>query len=173
MVTYEFNAKNGETHTGTFMEYFQIGAAVGGKVEGEKNLYPLSFDGIDWRDKESLEEANKGHLFKEFHDAHHSLKVVEEHEVDPHSIVGLLLSDGVFLGNIHAFAGLDIPIVIFNSCGSLLELVSDISFAGARTVIGSMWSILDTEAGTFARTLFEHIWTGKKKWTHFTRSVLW
>ena len=46
-----------------FLEYFQIGRKRGDKYEVERKIYPLQADGIDWENKEALEEAGIGHLF--------------------------------------------------------------------------------------------------------------
>ena len=158
-VVYRFQAREGKNHTMRFLEYFQIGRKRGEKYEVETKLYPLQVDGIDWENKEALEKAGVSHLFREFLiQQHMSLaEVIESNQIDPKSIEGLLLYDGIFIGWINMFAGQNNPIVILNSCGSLIEMRGLVGFAGTRALIGTMWSVYDDDAYNFATAFFSEI----------------
>ena len=158
-VVYGFQARDGQNHTMRFHEYFQIGRKRGDKYEVERKIYPLQADGIDWENKEALEKAGISHLFREFFIQEQAdlTEVIESNQIDPRSIEGLLLYDGVFIGWINMFASQNNPIVILNTCGSLIEMRGLLEFAGTRTLIGTMWSVYDNDAYDFATAFFREI----------------
>ena len=158
-VVYGFQARDGQNHTMRFLEYFQIGRKRGDKYEVERKIYPLQADSIDWENKEALEEASIGHLFHEFFIQEQAglTEVIESNRIDPRSIEGLLLYDGVFIGWINIFASQNNPIVILNTCGSLIEMGGLVGFAGTRALIGTMWSVYDDDAYSFATAFFSEI----------------
>ena len=158
-VIYRFQARDGKNHTMRFIEYFQIGRKRGDKYEVETKLYPLQVDGIDWENKEALKEAGISHLFREFliQEQAGLTEVIESNQIDPRSIEGLLLYDGVFIGWINLFASQNNPIVILNTCGSLIEMRGLLEFAGTRALIGTMWSVYDDDACDFATAFFREI----------------
>jgi hypothetical protein len=158
-VVYRFRARDGQSHTMRFLEYFQIGRPRGDKYEVESKLYPRQVDGIDWENKEALDEAGIGHMFREFciQKQAHRLEVVEANWLNPKSIEGLLLYDGIFMGTIEMFASQNNPIVILNTCGSLIEMGGLVGFAGTRALIGTMWSVYDDDAYSFAMAFFSEI----------------
>ena len=49
------------------------------------------------------------------------------------------------------------PIVILNTCGSLLEMRAIFGSAGTRALIGTMWSVYDDDAYDFATAFFREI----------------
>jgi hypothetical protein len=83
--------------------------------------------------------------------------VVDAKDVEPKSIEGIALSDGVHFGFIYIFCLGNNPVVLINSCASLLELGRNISYAGPKSLIGTMWSIYDDDARQFARHFFNHL----------------
>ena len=95
-----------------FLEYFQIGRKRGDKYAVETKLYPLQVDGIDWKNKEAMKEAGISHLFREFliQQQMSLAEVIESNRIDPKSIEGLLLYDGIFIGWINMFASQNNPI---------------------------------------------------------------
>ena len=158
-VVYRFRARDGQDHTMRFFEYVQFGRKRGEKYAVETKLYPLQVDDIDWENKEALEEAGIGHMFGEFliqQRAHH-LEVVEANWITPRSTEGIALYDGVFIGWINMFASQNNPIVILNTCGSLIEMRGLLEFAGTRALIGTMWSVYDDDACDFATAFFREI----------------
>ena len=158
-VIYRFRARDGKNHTMRFLEYFQIGRKRGDKYAVETKLYPLQVDGIDWKNKEAMKEAGISHLFREFliQQQMSLAEVIESNRIDPKSIEGLLLYDGIFIGWINMFASQNNPIVILNTCGSLIEMRGLLEFAGMRALIGTMWSVYDDDAYNFATAFFSQI----------------
>ena len=158
-VVYRFRARDGQNHTMRFLEYFQIGRPRGDRYEVERKIYPLQADGIDWKNKEALEEVGIGHLFREFFIQEQAglAEVIESNRIDPRSIEGLMLYDGIFIGWINMFASQNNPIVILNTCGSLIEMRGLLEFAGTRALIGTMWSVYDNDAYSFATAFFSEI----------------
>ena len=153
-VEYNFLSRDGKTHTAKFLEYFQFKPIDKKYVEVETKEYPIEFDGINWKDKKGLEQAHISHIFRDYVEASEK-KLIGSREVEAKSIEGLLLADGVFLGNIRLFSSMGNPVVILNTCGSLLELGEHLSLAGARACMGTMWSIFDEDARQFAPLFFE------------------
>ena len=158
-VVYRFNARDGKSHTMQFLEYYQFGRTKGELVAVDTKLYPLQVDGIEWENKQALAEAGIDHMFRDFliQKRESMIDVVEADDVHPKSIEGLSLADGVFMGTIRKFASNNNPIMIFNTCGSLLEMRGLLAFAGPRALIGTMWSVYDGDAYRFATTIFEDI----------------
>ena len=158
-VVYSFKDLKGKIHTMKLLQYYQFGPVKGDKVHVETKEYFLEFDGIDWNNKEKLSQIGISHLMREWLNAHHQhkTKLVEYKNVNPKSIEGIALSDGVFIGFIHVFSVCNNPILILNTCASLIELGKTISFAGPRSLIGTMWSIYDRDARIFANRFFESI----------------
>ena len=158
-VVYRFAARDGKSHTMQFLEYYQFGRKKGELYEVETKLYPLKVDGIEWENKQALEEAGIDHLFRDFliQKRESMIDVVEADDVHPKSIEGLSLADGVFMGTIRKFASNNNPIMIFNTCGSMLQMRELLAFAGPRALIGTMWSVLDGDAYKFATRFFQSI----------------
>ena len=154
--TYRFMGSDGKMHVAKIFEYFQFGRIIGDEVnvEVEKKDYPLEFDGINWNDKKAITENGLQHIFRDYINASRELELIEAENIKPKSIQGLLLTDGVFLGTIHTFSCGANPILFFNTCGSLIELGGNMSFAGGRVLIGTMWSIYDDDANEFANKFF-------------------
>ena len=154
-VVYRFRSRDGESHTMQFLEYFQFARIQGDKYEVETKQFPLQVDGIDWRNKETLANAGILHMYGEYLGQNRAeLEIVEAREIEPPSIEGLLLCDGVFLGTIGEFACQNNPIVVLNTCGSLQEMSGLLEFAGTRALIGTMWSVDDSDAYNFASAFF-------------------
>jgi hypothetical protein len=159
-VEYEFESNDRKKHKILMLEYFQFGPSRDDKIEVEVKQYPLSVDGVDWKDKDTLKKNGISHLFFEFvHSDDKSHKVIYECKAQPKTIEGLLLSDGVFLGMPGIYAHANNPIILINTCGSLLELGEHFSFMGCRAFIGTMWSIYDKDAQSFAIDLFNKLTT--------------
>jgi len=156
-VVYRFKSRDGKTHTVKLLEYYQIGEVVEDNVEIETKEYFLEFDGIPWEDKQTLAQKGISHLAREYVMAGNNLDLIEYRKLSPKSIEGLLLFDGIFLGNIRTFSRGNNPIVFFNTCASLLELSKNMSFASARALIGTVWSIYDDDARLFSKTFFKSI----------------
>jgi hypothetical protein len=157
-VEYEFDSNDGKKHRILMLEYFQFGPAIGDKIEVEVKQYPLSVDGVDWKDKDTLEKKGIGHLLFEFvHSNLENHKVISECKAHPKTIEGLLLADGVFLGMPGIYAHSNNPIILINTCGSLLELGQHFSYMGCRVFMGTMWSIYDKDAQTFAIDFFTEL----------------
>lgn len=154
-VIYRFKSRDNKSHTVKLLEYYQFGRVVDDKVEVLTKEYFLEFDGINWEDKKALAENGILHIAREYFDVRDEVELVEYKEVNPRSIEGLLLHDGVFIGGISNFSLGNNPVVIFNTCASMVELGNLVSFAGARCLLGTMWSVYDKSARQFAKRLFQ------------------
>ncbi len=157
IVKYKFTASNGKEHTAKVIEYFQFGRAIEDLVEIATKQYPLEFDGISWNDKKALKKAKISHIMWEFSKAHKSLKLISWEPYFSNKIEGVKLNDGVFLSGISSFEEDNNPIVILNSCSSLLEVGEIINFGLCRILIGTMWPVIDQEAKDFATFLFDEM----------------
>jgi hypothetical protein len=113
-VVYSFKDLKGKSHTMKLLEYFQFGPVKGDKVLVETKEYFLAFDGINWNDKEKLSQIGISYLVREWINAHqqHKTKLVEYNNINPKSIEGIALHDGVFIGFIHLFSLCNNPIII-------------------------------------------------------------
>lgn len=156
-VIYGFKSRNNQNHTIKLLEYFQFGERKNDKIHVETKIYPLEIDGISWRDKDTLQRKGISHLFKEYVSIGRGATLIEEKNADPKQIEGLLLYDGVFLGTVDNYTLGNNPIIFLNTCGSLYKVGKLLDFAGARGLIGTMWSIYDSDANIMAKSFFKNI----------------
>jgi len=158
-VIYSFEDLQGNTHEVKVLEYFQFGEVKGDKVNVETKEYFLEFDGISWDDKERLAKIGISHLMRQWINAQHQqrTKMVTYNNIKPKSIQGIGLHDGVYIGFIYIFSQANNPILILNTCCSLIELGHMLSAAGPRALVGTMWSIFDEDARQFANEFFNTI----------------
>ncbi|MHC4394331.1 MAG: hypothetical protein ACYS1A_01625 [Planctomycetota bacterium] len=158
-VIYSFEDLKGKRHEVKLLEYYQLGPVKGEKVLVETKEYFLEFDGIAWDDKERLAQIGISHLVRQWINAHHQGKttLVKYKEVNPRSILGIGLHDGVYIGFTHIFSQANNPILLLNTCASLIELGDMLCAAGPRSLVGTMWSIYDKDARRFANSFFDAI----------------
>lgn len=157
IATFKFKSRNGNYHTAKILEYYQFGRVAGDMVDIELKQYPLEFDSISWRDKKLLKKMNLSHMLLEFVNAKDDTELLTSEEVNTNKIEGIKLFDGVFMGDITSFEIDNNPIIILNSCGSLIEAGIMLNFGMPRVLIGSLWPVLDKSAKSFAISLFNNL----------------
>lgn len=157
IVTYKFNSSNGKEHVAKILEYYQLGPGVGDMIYVELKQYPLEFDGIPWKDKKQLKRHGITHIFWEFTKAKDNLTMLKFSKVKLNKIEGIKLFDGIFMGNIEYFEIDNNPIILLNSCGSLVEVGEIVNFGIPRVLIGTLWPVLDKSAKDFAVNLFNNL----------------
>ncbi len=148
---YEYQDENGSAHVIKVREFYQFLRMVDDKVQVESKYEFLSVDGVDWEDKEEIRKRRLS--IKRFVEGGRE-KLVSSEEISVNSLEGLVLSNGVFMGNIHFFANSGNPVLFLNTCGSLANCGKLLSFAGARAIIGTAWSIFDSDAVIFTKEFF-------------------
>jgi hypothetical protein len=148
---FEHKDQNGNTHVIKVREFYQFLRVVDRKIEVESKYEPLSIDGVDWKDKEEI--RNRGLSIEGFIEEEEK-KLISSEDISVNTLEGLVLSNGVFMGNIHFFANMGNPILFLNTCGSLTKAGKLLSFAGARALIGTAWSIFDSDATIFSKEFF-------------------
>jgi len=171
-VTYDFKDIRGNSHSMRVLEYYQFGESIGDLIAVQTFQEFLSIDGIPYKESELIAAKGLDHLKRDFVNDD-NLKVLSAVELEPDTILGLKLSNGVFIGDVRSYAELNDSIIILNTCGSLLETSQMLSFSGARCLIGTMWSVSDLEARKFALELFNQgIETDMLSAFHYARSKL-
>lgn len=148
---YEFKDENGNPHIIKVREFYQFLRVIDGKVEVETKEEFLAIDGVNWEDKKAIDD--RGLSIKGFLERHDH-KLISSEEISVNNLEGLVLSNGIFMGNIHHFANFGNPVLFLNTCGSLANAGKHLSFAGARAIIGTAWSIYDPDAVIFSREFF-------------------
>jgi|GEM_PF-3181830 len=158
-VIYSFEDLKGKKHEMKLLEYYQLGPVKDDKVRVETKEYFLEFDGIAWDDKERLAQIGISHLVRQWINAHHQnkTKLVSYKDINPQSIQGIGLHDGVYIGFTYIFSQSNNPIILINTCCSLIELGDMLCAAGPRALVGTMWSIFDEDARRFANGFFDAI----------------
>ncbi|MHC4864904.1 MAG: hypothetical protein ACYTEX_12510 [Planctomycetota bacterium] len=158
-VIYSFEDIKGKRHEVKLLEYYQLGPVKGEKVRVETKEYFLEFDGIPWNDKEKLARIGISHLGRQWMSAHHQRKttLLAYKDVNPQSIEGIGLYDGVYMGFTHMFSQANNPILLLNTCASFIELGHTLCAAAPRSVVATMWSVYDEDARRFANRFFEAI----------------
>lgn len=160
IVTYLFKSRDGSEHVGKFIEFYQFGKSnEKGKILIDRKYYPLEFDGVKWTNKKELKRKNISHILMEFIKAEFgsNIKVIKTEEYRSNKIEGINLNDGVFMGNISCFENSNNPIIILNSCSSLVEAGELVNFAVPRVLIGTLWPVFDKDAKEFAVNLFNRM----------------
>jgi hypothetical protein len=158
-VIYSFEDFKGKKHEVKLLEYYQFGPFKDEKVLVETKEYFLEFDGIPWDDKQRLSQIGISHLVRQWINARQQQKttMVSYKNVNPRSIEGILLHDGIYIGFTYIFSLANNPILILNTCASLIGFGDWLLYAGPRSLVGTMWSIYDKDARLFANEFFDAI----------------
>jgi len=151
IVEYEYSDSNNVMHRIKLIEYFQFLRKVEDKIEVESRKEFLEVDGISWSNKEEIRKLNFS--LPDYINCKTS-RMVKEEPYNSNILQGILLKNGVFFGNINHFASMDTPILFLNTCGSLMRVSEYLNYAGAKAIIGSMWSIYDKSAVEFSEFFF-------------------
>ena len=122
----------------------------------------ISLDGVDWTDPVAKEKLYVGQAMWDFQQltaqGPSELQPVSKTDVD--RVVGssaMMMSDSNLLFAYPAIADAGTPIIINNACLSWHRLAGDMTFAGARAYVGTLFPVLSVEAeGVVVRVIEKH-----------------
>jgi hypothetical protein len=123
----------------------------------------ISLDGVDWTDraaKAKLYVGNAIHDFNRLMDAGPSgLEPIKKETVD--RVIGssaMRMSDSNYIFAHHSIADTGTPIVINNACVSWHRLAGNMTFAGARAYIGTLFPVTSIEASAVVKRILDAHW---------------
>jgi hypothetical protein len=123
----------------------------------------ISLDGIDWTDraaKSKLYVGNAIHDFNRLMDGGPSkLDPVKKETVD--RVVGssaMMMYDSNFIFAHHSMADVGTPIIINNACVSWHRLAGNMTYAGARAYIGTLFPVTPIEASEVITKVLDVHW---------------
>ncbi|MGY3149267.1 hypothetical protein ACVWYQ_006266 [Bradyrhizobium sp. USDA 3397] len=123
----------------------------------------VSLDGVDWTDRTAKAKLYVGeavHDFNRLMDGGPSkFNYTKRETID--RVVGssaLMMSDSNFIFAQHSIADMGTPIVINNACVSWQRLAGDITYAGARAYIGTLFPVTPIEASEVATRILDRHW---------------
>jgi hypothetical protein len=123
----------------------------------------VSLDGVDWTDrtaKSKLHVGNAIHDFNRLMDGGPSkFKPVKRETID--RVVGssaMMMSNSNLIFAQHSIADMGTPIVINNACVSWHRLAGDMTFAGARAYIGTLFPVTPIEASEVVTRILDAHW---------------
>ena len=162
--TYEFTDSEGLHRT------FVVDLAVGFARTDDPNILKvgeymrfISLDGVDWTDqaaKAKLYVGNAMHDFNErLKEGPNELKPVKRETVD--RVVGssaMMMSDSNLLFAQHTIADVGTPIIINNACLSWHRLAGDMTYAGARAYVGTLFPVTSAEAASVMTKVLDEHW---------------
>jgi hypothetical protein len=122
----------------------------------------VELDGVDWTDREAKSKLYVGNAVHDFNrlmgDGTSKLPITKKEEVD--RVVGssaMMMCDSNFIFAQHTIADIGTPIIINNACVSWHRLAGDMTFAGARGYVVTLFPVTPFEASeVIARVLDAH-----------------
>lgn len=123
----------------------------------------VSLDGVDWTDRTAKAKLYIGeavHDFNRLMDGGPSKFNYTKRETI-NRVVGssaMMMSDSNFIFAQHSIAGMGTPIIINNACVSWHRLAGDMTFAGARGYIGTLFPVTPIEASEVVTRLLDRHW---------------
>ncbi|GMO93562.1 hypothetical protein TM239_03030 [Bradyrhizobium sp. TM239] len=123
----------------------------------------VSLDGVDWTDRVAKSRLYVGeavHDFNRLMDGGPSEFNYTKREIIDR-VVGssaMMMSDSNFIFAQHSIAGMGTPIIINNACVSWHRLAADITYAGARAYIGTLFPVTPIEASEVVTRLLDGHW---------------
>jgi hypothetical protein len=163
--TYEF------TDSESLLRTFVVDLAVGFARTDDPNIVKvgqfiryISLDGVDWTDRAAKATLYVGNAVQDFTDlireGPNELEPVKKDTVD--RVVGssaMMMSDSNLLFAQHSMAAMGTPIVINNACLSWHRLAGDMTYAGARAYVGTLFPITPFEAESVVTKVLDEHWT--------------
>ena len=163
--TYEFTDSEGLDRT------LVIDLAIGVARTDDPNILKvghyfrfISLDGVDWTDraaKKRLYVGNAIHDFnRRFKGGPDELKPVRRETVD--RVVGssaMMMSDDNLLFAYHTIADIGTPIIINNACVSWHRLAGNMTYAGARAYVGTLFPVTASEAAAVVTKVLGEHWS--------------
>ncbi|MCD9824045.1 hypothetical protein [Bradyrhizobium japonicum] len=123
----------------------------------------VSLDGVDWTDRTAKAKLYVGeavHDFNRLMDSGPStFKYTKRETID--RVVGssaMMMSDSNFIFAQHSIAGMGTPVIINNACVSWHRLAGDMTFAGARAYIGTLFPVTPIEASEVVTRILDAHW---------------
>lgn len=120
------------------------------KLKVEQHVRPISYGGKRLRDS----NAEEGFLLKFLKTPANEWKVVSREERSVPGASAIFLKGGHCTFSFRTLASDGYPVVINNGCWTFHELGKNISYAGARAYIGTLFPIANGKAKDFALKLF-------------------
>jgi hypothetical protein len=162
--TYEFADSEGLPRT------VVIDLAVGFARTDDPNLFRaahyyrfISLDGVDWSDGAAKSKLYVGEAIRDFNTrlkaGFSEFEPSKKDTVD--RVIGsaaMKMSDSNLLFAQHTIAGVGTPIIVNNACLSWHRLAANMTFAGARAYIGTLFPVLPLEAAEIVTKLLDDHW---------------
>ncbi len=132
----------------------------------------VELDGVDWSDSEAKSRLYVGNAIHDFNrlmgTGASKLPITKKENID--RVVGssaMMMSDSNFIFAQHTIADIGNPIIVNNACVSWHRLAGDMTFAGARGYVGTLFPVTPFEASeVITRMLDAH-------WGEFLPVALW
>lgn len=155
----EFTDRNGESHKLEFYEVVGVSPTEGDMVRVHRKLIFKSFDGFPW-----MSPPLKSFPRYVFEDMMVAMRLDPENKVlrvPFKSKIALSChiqcADSIHQGEFHGLAGSGHPFVFNNTCSSSHEIAAMIIRAGARSYIGTLWSVGNETARRAAKAFYEDL----------------
>jgi hypothetical protein len=162
--TYEFTDSEGLRRT------FVVDLAIGVARTDDPNIVKvaqftryISLDGVDWTDRAAKARLYVGNAVHDFTDllreGPNELEPVKKDTVDRVvSSSAMMMYDSNLLFAQHSMADMGTPIVINNACLSWHRLAGDMTYAGARAYVGTLFPITPFEAASVVNRVLDEHW---------------
>ena len=158
-VVQEFTDRDGKSHKLEFYEVVGFSPTEGDMVRVHRKLIFKAFDGFPW-----MSPPLKSYPHYIFEDMLVAMRL------DPESRVlrvpfkskialscHIQCADSIHQGEFHGLAGFGHPFVFNNTCSSSHEIAAVIIRAGARSYIGTLWSVGNETAKRAAKAFYESL----------------
>ncbi|WP_316168415.1 MULTISPECIES: hypothetical protein [unclassified Bradyrhizobium] len=123
----------------------------------------VSLDGVDWTDRAAKAKMYVGEAVHDFNrlmdGGPNTFKYSKREMID--RVVGssaMMMSDSNFIFAQHSIAGMGTPVIINNACVSWHRLAGDMTYAGARAYIGTLFPVTPIEASEVVTRLLDAHW---------------
>jgi hypothetical protein len=162
--TYEFTDSEGIHRT------LVVDLAVGVARTDDPDLFRVghyyrfvSLDGVDWTDRAAKSKLYVGKAINDFNarlgEGFSKFKPVKRKTIERvNGSAAMKMSDSNLLFAQHTIAGVGTPIIINNACVSWHRLAANMTFAGARGYVGTLFPVLPFEAADVVTKLLSDHW---------------
>jgi len=155
----------GRVHTIEIDEAVEFGSANFSSQPGElvrvnHLLHPVSINGIDWKAaSEDIKQHYKGFLDYLINTRRSKWKVLRQAKIKhvPHSTAIILKQGALFLNMLQTIDARVSPIIFNNGCVSFYDAATSLTFAGARSYVGTLAPVETREAKGVAQSIFRDI----------------
>jgi CHAT domain len=157
-VVQEFTDRDGKSHKLEFYEVVGFSPTEGDMVRVHRKLIFKTFDGFPW-----MSPPLKSYPHYVFEDMMVATKLDADKvlRVPFNSKIALSChiqcADSIHQGEFHGLAGFGHPFVFNNTCSSSHEIAATIIRAGARSYIGTLWSVGNETAMRAAKAFYENL----------------